>query len=189
MREDGAVMRENDYCVHQGAPSSQEGRLPQEWETYQLLEQLGISYVRIDHGEMRTMEDCKALDEFLQVGMWKNLFLCNSQKTRFYLLVLPAEKRLVTKDLSKQLGCARLSFAGEELLWNCLQLKPGAVSVMALRQDKDKQVQLVMDRDILDQEAFACHPCVNTSSICMSTRELMENFLPAVEHSPIFVTV
>lgn len=181
-------MSERNPCCYPDAPPEADC-LSRERETYELLDDLKIPYLRIDHGPMATMEDCKEVDRILQVEIWKNLFLCNSQKTRFYLLVLPGSKRLVTKELSKQLGCARLSFAGERELWDCLRLTPGSVSIMGLRYDEEKRVRLVMDQSILQQEYFACHPCVNTSSIRCRTQDIFEKYLPYIGYEPVLVTV
>ena len=68
-----------------------------------------------------------------------------------------------------------------------LDIKPGAVSVMGLMNDADHHVQLLIDRPVLESDAFGCHPCVNTSSLKLKTRDLLEKFLPAVHHDPIVV--
>ena len=97
-----------------GRPAITDDRLPKEVRCYDLLDSLGVDYQRIDHEPAMTMEACIAVDEVLQTAMCKNLFLCNRQKTDFYLLMLPGDKVFKTKDLSKQLEVSRLSFAGEE---------------------------------------------------------------------------
>ena len=68
-----------------------------------------------------------------------------------------------------------------------LDIKPGAVSVMGLMNDKDNRVQLVIDKPVVESESFGCHPCVNTSSLRLSTADLLNKFLPAVNHTPIIV--
>lgn len=84
-----------------GAPAEKEGRLQKELAVYELLEKLEIPFWRIDHPAAMTMEDCEAVDQKLDVVMCKNLFLCNAQKTKFYMLLMPADKKFKTKDLSK----------------------------------------------------------------------------------------
>lgn len=68
-----------------------------------------------------------------------------------------------------------------------LDITPGSVSVMGLMNDKENRVQLLMDRDLLQKEYLGCHPCINTSSIKITTRDLLEKFLPAVHHEAIYV--
>ena len=168
--------------LYNGRPEDESGRLPRELRVYDLLDSLGIFYQRADHEAAMTMEACEKVDEVLGILMCKNLFLCNRQKTRFYLLLMPGDKKFKTKELSKQINSARLSFAeGEDMLAH-LDIEPGAVSVMGLMNDTDGQVQLLVDEDLLKEEYLGCHPCVNTSSLKMLTRDVLEKFLPAVRH-------
>lgn len=162
-------------------------RLEKENKTYDLLEQLQIPYVRIDHEAANTIEDCQEVDTLLQITICKNLFLCNTQKTKFYLLLLPGHKKFQTKDVSKQIGSARLSFAPYEYMKEFLDITPGSVSVMGLMNDTEHRVQLLMDKELLKEEYFGCHPCINTSSLRIRTEDLLSKFLPYVKHDPIFV--
>jgi len=168
--------------LYSGRPASAEGRLERELRTYDFLDGLGIAYVRTDHDAALTMDDCAAIDDVLGVLMCKNLFLCNRQKTNFYLLLMPGDKKFKTKELTKQINSARLSFAGPEEMLAYLDIEPGAVSVMGLMNDKEKQVQLLIDEDVLEGEYIGCHPCVNTSSLKMKTADIIEKFLPATGH-------
>ncbi len=171
-----------------GAPAQIEAvRRERERNTYALLDRLGISYERIDHREARTMALCADIDEALDAVICKNLFLCNRQETRFYLLMMPGDKHFLTKDLSKQIGSSRLSFGSSRYMEEFLHIAPGSVSVMGLMNDTENRVQLLIDKDVLDGEYFGCHPCVNTSSIRMRMRDLLEVFLPAVGHTPVYV--
>ena len=118
-------------------------RLPQEQACYALLDALGIPYDRIDHAPAFTMEACAEIDSVFETKMCKNLFLCNSQKTTFYLLLMPGDKHFKTKEVSHALGIARLSFAPEEYLVSLMGLRPGAVTVLGLMNDKEKSVNLL----------------------------------------------
>ena len=129
------------------------------------------------------MEACNEIDAVLGVVICKNLFLCNRQKTRFYLLMMPGDKKFKTKELSSQIGSARLSFAEPEDMLKYLDIEPGAVSVMGLMNDRDHQVQLLIDEDVLTGEYLGCHPCVCTSSLKMKTADVVDRFLPATGHT------
>lgn len=170
-----------------GRPATNEGRLEKEIRTYDLLDSLGIEYIRVDHEALMTMDACKEVDETLGMDICKNLFLCNRQETNFYLLLMPGDKPFKTKDLSKQLGVARLSFAKAEYMEELLDITPGSVSVMGLMNDKEHKVQLLIDEDIMKDEYMGCHPCINTSSIKFKMKDLLEKVLPMVEHEPIYV--
>ena len=111
--------------LFRGRPESTEGRLPREIRTYDFLDSLGIEYLRTDHEPADHMEDCNRIDAVLGVVICKNLYLCNRQKTDFYLLMMPGEKKFKTKEFSKQIGTARLSFADPEHMLQYLDIEPG----------------------------------------------------------------
>lgn len=170
-----------------GRPITKELRLDKETRTYDLLDELKIPFWRVDHEPAMTIDACADIEKVLGSSICKNLFLCNTQKTNFYLLVMPGDKKFQTKVVSKQLGVARLSFATEDFLLELMDITPGSVSIMGLMNDKDNRVRLLIDKDLLDNEFFACHPCINTSSMKMYTRDILEKFLPAVGHEATIV--
>lgn len=173
--------------LQKGRPNDYDKRLDKEKRVYDLLDMLEIEYSRVDHEALATMEACQEVDELLEVNMCKSLFLCNAQKSNFYLLVMPGEKKFKTKDLSHQIASARLSFAAADDMERLLDITPGSVSVMGLINDLDNSVQLIIDKDILSDKYFACHPCINTSSIKFMMEDLKDKILPSIKHSAILV--
>lgn len=173
--------------LQKGRPQNEGGRLEKEIRVYDLLDELGIEFERTDHEEANTMEACLEIDSILGTVICKNLFLCNRQKTDFYLLMMPGDKPFKTKDITKQIGCSRLSFAGAEDMEKYLNIKPGAVSIMGLMNDTEGKVQFLIDKPVIESETLGCHPCVSTSSLKMKTKDVLEKFLPAVNHTPIIV--
>ena len=176
-----------------GRPENTEGRLEKEIRVYDLLDSLGVAYQRVDHEAAMTMEACEEIDRTLSEGvengvaMCKNLFLCNRQETDFYLLLIPGDKPFKTKYLSAQIGSSRLSFGKPEYMEQYLDITPGSVSVMGLMNDREKKVRLLIDQDVLEEEYFACHPCINTSSLRFKTADLVEKLIPAMDHEPTMV--
>ncbi len=170
-----------------GRPASNAGRLDKEIRVYDLLDSLQIEYQRLDHEAATNMAVCAEIEQSLRATICKNLFLCNRQETSFYLLMIPGDRKFLTKELSKQLGVSRLSFASAAYMEKYLDITPGSVSVMGLMNDTEKKVQLVIEEDVLKGEYVGCHPCINTSSLRLRTADLMGKFLPAVEHEPIVV--
>lgn len=165
-----------------GRPADTTGRLEKEIRVYDLLDSLGISYQRADHEPAMTIEACQDIDKLMGTHMCKNLFLCNRQETDFYLLLMPGDKKFKTKELSSQINTARLSFANETHMEELLDITPGSVSVMGLMNDKDNKVQLLIDEDLLAHPYLGCHPCINTSSIRLKTKDLVEKVIPAMNH-------
>ena len=173
--------------LYNGRPDSVDGRLPREVRTYDFLDGLGIEYQRTDHERADNMEACNEIDAILGVIICKNLFLCNRQKTNFYLLMMPGDKKFKTKELSSQINSARLSFASPEDMLKYLDIEPGAVSIVGLMNDKNHAVRLLIDEDVLQGEYIGCHPCVCTSSLKIKTSDITDKFLPAVGHKPELV--
>ena len=173
--------------LQKGRPKYTAGRLEKEIRTYDLLDKLGVAYERVDHEAAMTMEICQEIDKVLQATICKNLFLCNRQEIKFYLLMIPDTKVFHTKDLSAKIGSARLSFAKPEYMEKFLDITPGSVSVLGLMNDTENHVQLLIDEDVLKGEFIGCHPCINTSSIRFHTSDLVEKVLPAVNHEFIKV--
>jgi Ala-tRNA(Pro) deacylase len=166
-----------------GRPADCTGREEREVRTYDFLDRLNIEYERAEHEPAETMEACLAVDAALGTKMCKNLFLCNRQGTAFYLLLMPGDKPFRTKELSAQIGSARLSFATPENMEKYLDIHPGAVSVMGLMNDTEREVTLLIDEDLLRDDFIGCHPCVNTASLKIRTKDILEVFLPATKHS------
>lgn len=200
-------MNQDVLPIYQGRPADCEGRMEREIRVYDLLDSLGIVYDRIDHAPAMTMEVCAQIDaafgrmsleEFRHCDaseqqnhaiVCKNLFLCNRQKTHYYILMMPGQKKFLTRDLSAQINSARLSFAGADDMLQMLDLMPGSVSVLGLMNDRDHRVQLLIDRDVVRSRYVGCHPCINTSSLRLKTADLIDRILPAIGHEPIMVTL
>ena len=175
------------YTLFHGAPADM--RSDREMRCYALLDSLGIDYLRVDHDPAFTMEACARADEMLGGTICKNLFLCNRQQTQFYLLMLPGGKTFHTRELSGQLNVSRLSFAPGDAMVQNLNIYPGSLSVLGLMNDGEGRVRLLADQALAGADRISCHPCVNTSSLCLSARDLFGVFLPAVRHDVTFVTL
>lgn len=166
-----------------GRPKNEEGRLPREIRCYDFLDSLGISYERIDHEALYTMEACRDAEKILNCTVAKNIFLTNKRRDAFYLLMLSGDKKFRTSEVSKMIGSTRLEFADESYMLELLDILPGSVSIMGLMNDTSGRVNLLVDSELFGGEKFACHPCVNTSSLRIDTKDVFERFVPATGHS------
>lgn len=177
--------------LEKGSPTDYSSRLPKEQRCYELLDGLGLEYYRCDHPDANanTMADCLEIDSILDAVVCKNLFLCNRQKTQFYLLMMPGDKVFKTKELTPQLGCARLSFASPEDMERLLDITPGSVSVLGLMNDVNHEVMLLVDADVLQGEYIGVHPCINTTSLKLHTEDLFGPVLKAMDHGMTTVTL
>lgn len=172
-----------DYILEHKRPQNCEGRLQKEIRVYDLLDRLGIDYYRIDHEELPTMEACAEAERALGAQICKNLLLCNRQKTNFYLLLIPGDKKFETKKLSSQLGVARLSFADGEFMEKFLDITPGSLSVFGVANDTENNVRVLIDSDLTKEKYLCAHPCINTSTLRINFTDLTEKFLPETKHN------
>ncbi|MCD7854877.1 MAG: prolyl-tRNA synthetase associated domain-containing protein [Clostridiales bacterium] len=169
--------------VYKGRPESCEGRLEKEIRSYDLLDSLGIEYYRIDHEAAATIEACKEAEALLGAEICKNLFLTPANKSKFFLYLVTGDKKFRTGPVSRQAGSSRLSFASEDYLGELLGLTPGSVTVLGLMNDSENRVGLLIDEDVLKLEYIGFHPCINTSTLKIKTKDLTEKLLPALHHS------
>ena len=175
--------------LERGRPSDVTGRLDKEIRSYDLLDGLGVEYYRVDHESTATMEACEEIDSILGAPTCKNLLLCNRQQTAFYLLMMPGDKPFKTKDLSARIGSSRLSFASGEHMERLLDITPGSLSVLGLMNDRDRDVMLIIDEEILASEYIGMHPCINTTTLRIRVDDLTGRVLPALGHRPTVVSL
>ena len=171
--------------VYIGRP--QETREPVEQRVYDLLDALQISYQRVDHDPAYDMDACAGISQARGVHICKNLLLTPRNRRAFYLLAMPEDLPFRTADFSKIIGSSRLSFATGEDLQALLGVQPGSASVLGLMNDTERRVTLALERRVAEAEWFGCHPCRNTSSLRLKTKDLLHVFLPHIGVTPIIV--
>lgn len=156
---------------------------------YARLDALGIKYASMEHAPARTIEDCLENDKTLGGVTAKNYFLTTKNQKNFYLCLVRPEARFKTSDISKQVASSRLSFGPEDKLLELLRVHPGAVSPMGLLFDGENQVRLLVDTGLREIGKIAFHPCDNTQTLVMDSKDFFDVFLPAVHHEPTFVEI
>ncbi len=164
-------------------------KTPLQRAAYEALAKLGIPFLRVDTDEAITMEDCERIDEKLGVKTVKSLFLCNRQKAKFYLFITTAEKPFCTKAFGGALGIPRVSFAPAELLGEKLGVGVGATTVFGLLADPQKEVELVVDNDVLREPYYGCSDGTTTGYMKFETRRLVDDLIPYIGHEPKFITL
>lgn len=149
---------------------------------------LGVAHEYYEHAPAHTMADCLALPYAApDVTFCKNLLLCNTPKTAFYLYVTLPDKPFRTSDVSKRLNSSRLSFAPPECLPEMLHLEPGSLSPLGLWFDEEQQIRLAFDKDVQKEGRIAFHPCDNTATVLFQQDVFWEQVVPALEHEPLFI--
>lgn len=133
-----------------------------EKESYAILEQLGISYERIDHEPITSVKD---LEVELPGQQVKCLVLKNKKGRQYYFVILHDEKTADLKLLAQALEENRLSFASEEALMTLLQCVPGTVTPFGLQYDTEFKVQVIVDESVDTSLTVGFHPYVNTTTL------------------------
>ena len=152
------------------------------------IRELNIPHEYHEHAAAHTMEDCLALPYAApDVTFCKNLLLCNTPKTAFFLYVTVPDKPFRTGDISKRLGSSRLSFAPSECLMDMLHLQSGSLSPLGLWFDGEQRNRLAFDKDVQREGRIAFHPCDNTATVLFDQQVFWEQVVPALEHEPLFI--
>lgn len=158
-------------------------------ETYHALAHLKIPFERVDTDEAVTMDDCVLINQKLHMKMVKTLFLCNRKKTIFYLFITTGEKAFDTKNFSNALGISRVSFGPAELMEEMLGNKIGAATVFGTLLDLDRDVQVIIDKEVADKEYYGCSDGTTTCYMKIRTSDIIDRFLPFAKHKPVIVEI
>ena len=153
------------------------------------LEEAGVEYEVSRHEPADTMDEAEAIERLAGAPVVKNLFLTNRRHTEIYLLLMPGDKPFKTKYLSAQIDCARLSFADPGDMSRLLHTYPGAVTPLGLLFDKEREVSVLIDSELLDSPEVLFRPCHNAASVKVSLSSLLDRYLPFTGHSATVVTL
>ena len=150
-------------------------------EFFAFLSEHAIAYERCDHPPVATVAEAARLVPPLPGVKTKNLFLRDKPGRRHFLVCVPAAKPVDLTLFSDQIGAGRLSFGSPDRLVKYLGVAPGAVTLFAVFNDPDHGVELYVDEDLWQAEAYQFHPLVNTSTLVVS-REAVTRFLKLTGH-------
>jgi Ala-tRNA(Pro) deacylase len=145
-----------------------------EAKVYEVLKQLDIPYTRYEHAPVNTIQEIDDMKLEMEGLHCKNLFVRNHSGNTHYLILVSQEKRVDLKQLAKQIGSTRLSFASEERLMKHLGLTPGSVTPFGLLKDEDRKVKVVIDEDLKDSQYICLHPNTNSATVSILYKDLIK---------------
>lgn len=154
---------------------------------YSVLQILRIRFERVDTDSIISMDDCIPISEKMNMKMVKTLFLCNKQKTQFYLLVMNAKKSFRTKEVSKKLDLPHLSFAPIDLFERMLGTKVGAATIFSVMLDTENRIHVLVDQDVVSEQFYGCSDGTTTGYLKLKTTSLINYFLDYAKHKPLVV--
>jgi Ala-tRNA(Pro) deacylase len=148
-----------------------------------LLDELNISYEHVEHSPVFTCDEAHAAMPDHPAVQTKNIFLRDKRGRRHLLLVTTCEKSVDIAEFAEQAQADRLSFASPERLMKYLGVAPGSVTVLGLLNDPDGVVELYVDRDLWNADAWRCHPLRNDATFVLRRADL-EKFFERTGHTP-----
>ena len=140
-------------------------------ELYAYLDGMGISYEVEEHAPVFTIDEMRELG--IKGSVCKNLFLRDAKGRQHFLVVLPGDRQADLGALAAALGSSKLSFASEERLMKHLGLTKGSVTPLAVIQDPDHTVQVLLDESLTGMDRLGVHPLVNTATLWISGSDLL----------------
>ena len=159
-------------------------------EVLEKLKELQIEYDIVEHIPVYTIEEMENLgpEYFKGAHICKNLFLRDAKGKRHFLVIIGQDKKADIKSIEAQIGCTRLSFASPERLDKYLKLQKGSVTPFGLINDVEKQVEVVIDRDLMNKNKLGFHPNINTATVLISFKDL-EKFLKEQKNKVTYIKV
>lgn len=143
-------------------------------KVYDKLNELNINYTADEHEAIFTIEELDKKGMYQRGEICKNLFLRDGSGKRHFLVVTPGHKEVDLKKVRAQIGSSRLSFGSAERLMNCLGLTQGSVSPFGVLNDKERRVELVFDKDLVNMDTLGFHPNINTATVWLSFEDMLK---------------
>jgi Ala-tRNA(Pro) deacylase len=150
-------------------------------DIFRFLKENGIAYERCDHPAVFTCEEAQRLVPPMPGAKTKNIFVRDKRGKRHFLVVVGYEKVVDLKSLSLLMGVRQLTMASKDRLKRYLGVDPGSVTILAVINDTQRDVEVVFDKALWHSHSFRCHPLVNTSTLAIS-KEGIERFLELTSH-------
>ena len=157
-------------------------------DIYKYLDDLNISYKKYEHEAVFTVEEAKKARIDFEATDTKNLFLRNKKKNAYYLVVLDAHKPIKFSKLQKLLNENKLSFASPEDLMKYLSVTPGSVSPFTLINNEDRNVNVIIDNDLIKNNKIGFHPNINTATLVISSNDF-KKFLDSCDNKVSFINL
>ncbi len=149
------------------------------------LDRLGIVHSTVEHPPLFTVEAGRDWRDRVPGLHCKNLFL-KARDGKFFLALMPGDKRATLGLVEKRLGCARLSFGKPDTLMDIMGLTPGSVTPFGLLNDTARRLTVLVDTDLAAAEMVNFHPLHNSASTTLRTADLTK-FIRSLGYEPVIV--
>ena len=138
------------------------------------LDELGIRTDIVPYPEHGSVEEGKALRGDHLGGCFTKNLLLQDKKRRLFLVVADEDRAIDLKRLHRSIGAnGQLRFAPPETMHDVLDVLPGTLTPLALINDRDGTVTVVLDAELLRADQLNFHPLVHTESLGIRPTDLL----------------
>jgi Ala-tRNA(Pro) deacylase len=153
-----------------------------------VLDAMGIRHETVHHEAAFTVEQSKHLRGEIPGAHTKNLFL-KDKKGKLFLVTAVENTVIDLKRLHEIIGgSGRLSFGSAEQMQANLGIAPGSVTALAVINDEQRSVSVILDERLSSFGRVNCHPLINTMTTGISYDDLLR-FLTETGHAPQVMTI
>lgn len=145
---------------------------------YEIFETLNIQDYQVhEHVAIFSTEDSDRYGLAMEGLNLKNLLIKEKKMDGYYLVIIDEHTHMDLKHFKEVTGWGKVRFASKEELWETLQLTPGSVTPLALFNDTEHKIKVVLGKDIViapDDEKISFHPCRNTATITLRKADFLK---------------
>lgn len=140
---------------------------------YNYLNGLGMEYEVVDHPAAVTTELADLYVEGKEGVLTKTLFMAGKKDRKFYMIIMDEHSHMGLKEMSEMVG-DRLHFAKEEQLMDKMGLKPGIVSLFGLLNNEEHDINVYVEKGIMNERLITFHPNDNTATVFMNVTDMFK---------------
>ena len=152
------------------------------------LKKLNIPFEIVEHEPALTIEQADNFIKGILGVRTKTMFLTNKKKTKFYLLIMDENKKIDISKFKETVNDKQIKIASEETLFKKIMLLPGIVSPFGLLNDKNKDIKVYIDKEIMNEKRMSFHPNTNTKTLFINTKDLFK-FLNSIGYDINFIEI
>ncbi|PPR79489.1 MAG: Prolyl-tRNA editing protein ProX [Alphaproteobacteria bacterium MarineAlpha2_Bin1] len=148
-------------------------KLKKEQELFDLFKLINIKTKTFRHEALYTVEDSQKLRGNIPGTHCKTLFL-KDKKNGLWLIVVSEDSQINLNSLAKKMGAGRFSFCSAEVMLKILGVEPGSVTPFAIISNNARDVNVILDKKMLESNELNYHPLHNKATTTISSNDLIK---------------
>ncbi|HPG91919.1 MAG TPA: YbaK/EbsC family protein [Clostridia bacterium] len=138
---------------------------------FDFLDKHKIAYKKYFHEATVSVEDSKRIIDIPDALGCKSLLVKDKKSDRYFLAVIPSDKRADMRGLAKYVGAEKFEFASAEKLLEFFDVTRGNVSPFCFLCPSSKSVGLLIDKKLTEVGQVRFHPCDNTATVSLTNQD------------------